>query len=236
MPSLTKLLSRNSISKEKEAAAEQPRPSIDHSAAPPVYTENPPAYDKDDIESPPSLTAGFANLRITDDSPKRDLCIAHLKLLECFYRLRQQISSTDGLFGICNSALKDANDGQECIDPKILSMLGEKRWAIYVCKAVDRFERWRDIVAPSRNRMTTDESQKGGRLEKMITSTPSEKTIRFDGDNLPPLGKSFSSRSPVITSLTNSFRRPHGLAFLHAQPASISRRLHSRWKNAAVVY
>jgi len=191
MPSLTKLLSRSSVAKEKEAFAQTPQSSSEHSPPPPAYITDAPPYSKKDIEAPPSLTTGFSNLRVSaDDSPNRAQCIAHLKLLECFYRLRQNISSTDGLFGIHNHALTSANGNQPCEDPKTLSLLGEKRWAIYVAKAVDRFERWRDAVAPPQHRLTAADTSKGGRLETLITTKLSWETISFDSDNLPPVGKS----------------------------------------------
>lgn len=190
MPSLTKLLSRSSATKEKEAFA-QTAASSTYSPPPPAYSTDAPPYSQEDIESPPSLTAGFSNLRISaDDSPNREQCIAHLKLLECFYRLRQNISSTDGLFGIYNHALTPANGGQQCDDPNALSLLGEKRWAVYVYKAVDRFERWRDAVAPPQQRLKSSDTNKGGRLQTLVSTDKVYKAIGFTPANLPPIGKS----------------------------------------------
>jgi len=191
MPSLTKLLSRSSATKEKEALAQKATVS-EHSPPPPAYVTDAPPYSKEDIESPPNLTAGFSNLRISaDDSPNREQCIAHLKLLECFYRLRQNISSKDGLFGIYNQALTSANGNRQCDDPHALSLLGEKRWAVYVSKAVDRFERWRDAVAPRQQRLMSADTNKGGLLETLVSTKTVYKTISFSTDNLPPVGKSF---------------------------------------------
>lgn len=109
---LSKIFS--SSNKEKEALAEaEANRSTEPSETVPTYTETqqqPPGYDEENKLEPPDYTAGFSNLKISDklgEFPEVNECIAHLKLLECFYRLRQKIGSTDGLFGISDRLVLD---------------------------------------------------------------------------------------------------------------------------------
>ncbi|KAL1296560.1 hypothetical protein AAFC00_000060 [Neodothiora populina] len=129
---------------------------------------------------PANLTAGFANLDLNDNKPEvtprltgfvnpksnpdrnqttplPDECIAHLKLLECFYRLRQSIGSANGLFGIPDPEGAYAAPAQRpsTIKPhgiteiaNIRAVISEKRWQIYVSRAVSRFDRWINSLDP----------------------------------------------------------------------------------------
>ena len=189
---LGKILRRAGEEKEKEALRDAPE-HYERSSPPPSYTgahQLPPQYDSEDIQGPPDITAGFSNLTLSghNSSPSRDQCIAHLKLLECFYRLRRTIGSTDGAFGICNASPRKIDDAVDLQDPELLTVLAEKRWAIYVGRAVDRFQRWRDNIAPSRNAVTVDECESGGALEGHMRQIVHLKTIRFDDHNIPPVG------------------------------------------------
>lgn len=191
MPSrLSKIFSSN---KEKEALAEaEANRNTQTSEAVPAYTETqqqPPGYDEEDRLDPPDFTAGFSNLNISDSKPSEfpevNECIAHLKLLECFYRLRQKIGSTDGLFGISNHLVLDVEDGERA--PSLLAKLAEKRWAIYVARAVDRFEAWLSAIQPSQ-RPSLDKIQADG--EKGLLIDPSYVKMhlrRFERDNMPPV-------------------------------------------------
>ncbi|KAL1958397.1 hypothetical protein VTO42DRAFT_4498 [Malbranchea cinnamomea] len=70
-----------------------------------------------------------------------DECIAHLKLLSAMTDLRDTISRTDGLFSVHDSQIGPSSaDGQQ--RAKALALLREKRWQIYVSRAVDRFTKW----------------------------------------------------------------------------------------------
>lgn len=100
---LSKFFSRSEKDKAAEAEAER---SGSTPSPPPNYQEPPPDYDGENALPPPDITAGFSNLKLGDDAGNQPIdvqCIAHLKVLECFYRLRQQIGSTDGFYGIDNS-------------------------------------------------------------------------------------------------------------------------------------
>jgi hypothetical protein len=115
------------------------------SSRPPSYHESGSAIDPEDVIPPPDPTAGFAYLGFEahrrSGMPHEAECIAHLKFLECLYRLRQTIASTDGLFGITNEYIKAASIS-DANKSELLAKLGEKRWAIFVTRSVDRFTAW----------------------------------------------------------------------------------------------
>lgn len=92
-------------------------------------------------------------------------CVSHLKLLAAIGRLRHDISTSDGLFGI-----QDSEAGEFSGDKRNLATarIREKRWAVYVSKAVDRFMAWWEKGVPA------------GEETAEISWTP---------DTLPPLGE-----------------------------------------------
>lgn len=59
-------------------------------------------------------------------------CIAHLKLLHAFAKLRHTIGNCDDLYGI----------SIETHDAELAERLREKRWSVFVTRAVARFEKW----------------------------------------------------------------------------------------------
>ncbi|TQW05155.1 alpha-ketoglutarate-dependent sulfonate dioxygenase [Cordyceps javanica] len=88
-----------------------------------------------------------------------DRCLAHLKLLHAFKEMKEDIGYTDGLWGIWDSLVTDGKgpsldsskapsgvaSGERSVDEgtkMLLSKLREKRWAIFVARAVDRYEAW----------------------------------------------------------------------------------------------
>ena len=114
---------------------------------PPEKGSPPPSYAED--ESPPNITAGFANLDLSSPDTKTaniEQCIAHLKLLEAFSRLREDIGCRDGLYGLYNDLVSDSLG--EATKSQLLAKMREKRWAIYVTAASMRFEAWWMKVSP----------------------------------------------------------------------------------------
>ncbi|KAM3499984.1 hypothetical protein MY10362_006810 [Beauveria mimosiformis] len=86
-------------------------------------------------------------------------CLAHLKLLHAIQAMKEDVGYTDGLWGIWDSLVSDGKG--ICLEaPKLhpqaksaeitsdeekkmmLSKLREKRWAIFLARAVDRYEAW----------------------------------------------------------------------------------------------
>ena len=153
---------------------------VEHEQGPPLYEE----LSRHDVSSV------FTNLRIsqeTNASAKSrlsvDECIAHLKLLEAFHQLREDISTTDGLYGLNDALISDSTEEKEKMG--LLARLREKRWAVYVTIAVTRFEAWFKTVQPESQMLTED-----------ILHSPSYERIATEGipldfslDNLPPLGE-----------------------------------------------
>ncbi|KAH6897304.1 hypothetical protein B0T10DRAFT_535886 [Thelonectria olida] len=108
------------------------------------------------------LVSSHSSPTIPDSSETEDLnvvnCLVHLKLMHAFQSLKEDIGYTDGLWGIWNtraeigrinhqsSEIKESYVDPICLsdDEKIqtLSKLREKRWAVYVARAVERYEAW----------------------------------------------------------------------------------------------
>lgn len=171
-------------------------------AAPPAYEKQqshasvpPPTYHNaqdlpDDFND--HLINGFAKLNL--DSPEgltRSQTIAHLKTLECFYRLRKRIASTNGLFGITNSNAESLLRQNNCSSSDdVLAVFGEKKWGVYVARAVDRFERWRDAVAPATKLVTIDQFDKSTGLGATFSDRASHGRLVLTPACLPPVGES----------------------------------------------
>ena len=191
---LSKILSRSA--KEKEAEAESERNNCNSNAngssPPPEYTQEAQDYDGDNVLQPPDMTAGFSNLRLDDESnksktPQVDQTIAHLKLLECFYRLRQKIGSSDGLFGLADSLVLDKGLATSDKTPENLAKLSEKRWAIYVSRAVDRFATWSASILPNTEMMRRTELVTVGEKGRLCDPSPKNAPIWFEKQNMPPV-------------------------------------------------
>lgn len=184
---LSRILSRT---KEKEAEAQAETNNRRSPSPPPAYgarEPSPPVIDQDDVITPADMTSGFKNLTISSDGsrPSVEQCIAHLKVLESFYRLRQTVSSTDGLFGIEDKFVRDSvPDGNSDRIPALLAKLAEKRWAIYVSRAVERFETWLITVLPDARPASTDGLVTYAECGKLLNPvTP----LCIAKDNVPPV-------------------------------------------------
>lgn len=148
----------------------------------------------------PDITSQFSSLDLTSTSPVPTVpeCIAHLKLLEIFHQLREEISTTDGLFGITDHSVvaspgirskKEEEEGR--------AKNREKRWAVYVTRAVDRFQIWwEECVPKSQPRLT----QKDVASEHIFEQKSAEG--RHLNLNPPPLGKCFGCRFKPTFRLT----------------------------------
>lgn len=145
----------------------------------PSEEASPPSYTVNDENAVPNLTAAFSNLSFeASDKPIVDQCIAHLKLLETFHQLREDVAFRDGLFGIQDSFVRSEPQRGE-----LLSKIREKRWAIYVTKAAQRFERWWEA-------MIEPEAQMSQQRNIATVFKQSVKPLALDHDHLPPLGQS----------------------------------------------
>lgn len=147
MPLLNKLLHKGD--QEKSPEKDVPSAHVEHPPSPfspsssAIVSEAPPGYTATDSPAESDLTAAFSNLNVSESNvpafPNEDLCLAHLKLLKSFHSLKEDVGYTDGLFGLwdarCELSVVENRD-------KALVAMREKRWSLYIARAVDRFEDW----------------------------------------------------------------------------------------------
>ncbi len=149
-----------------------------HNLVTPENPAPPPAYQAD----PPDITAAFSTLKLEDTAkPTPDQCIAHLKLLEAFHQLREDVATEDGLFGLRDDFVPQGMGEQR--HAEALLKIREKRWAIYVSKAAKRFEKWWQVCVEPDAEML---SQKAMAAEHFDTD---RHPLFFNTETLPPLGK-----------------------------------------------
>ena len=140
----------------------------------------PPSYSA----LPPDITASFSTLSLNRGTakPTKDQCIAHLKLLECFHELRENVATTDGLFGIGDHFAEKIHDPKA--KAELLLKIREKRWAVYVAKAAERFEAWwqHAIEISGKMQRLQDTSQLSATIKDAKPFGPMT-------DSLPPIGE-----------------------------------------------
>lgn len=158
------------------------------------------------------MLASVMNLRVTNGArdPDVDTCLAHLKLLHAIHNMKEEVGYTDGLFGLWDSRasgthflVESENEVKEqpyystqempLEDRKrYLSRIREKRWALFVARAVDRYEAtWNLQFKPT---LTEDNSN----IPDMFSNFPyTGKPLKWDNWMMPPLGKLCSLR-PLV--------------------------------------
>lgn len=150
----------------------------------PIEKQPLPQYSLDS----PDIVAAFSNLNLGSERTKlsQDQCIAHLKLLEAFHQLREDVATTDGLFGIKDSLVPES--ASEALRAELLLKIREKRWAVYVVKAVSRFETWwKTSVEPGG--LMLRQSEINQRFPYVINGDGEKDQLTFTAENLPPLGE-----------------------------------------------
>lgn len=170
MPSILPFKSKKT--KEGERGHEEYQsPQNNEVAPPPAYTAA-ASHGQSSVSSPlgsgqcqttndnVDISAAFENLSLnsTSDTPDVDTCVAHLKLLFAFESMKEDVGYTDGLWNIWDSradldielstadleALGARGEKRLPDDERKLklSKIREKRWALFVARAVDRYESW----------------------------------------------------------------------------------------------
>ena len=108
--------------------------------------EIPPDYYADDQNNVKAsvltddLGSAFCSLKLSGlppAFPKADHCLAHLKLLRTFHALKDEIGNRNGLFNLWDWRCEKAENKHDA-----WAMMREKRWALYIARAVERFEDW----------------------------------------------------------------------------------------------
>jgi hypothetical protein len=121
-----------------------------------------------------------------------DLCIAHLKFLESLSQLREEIGSKYSLLGIKDPVFRPTEQDQ--VGTAIVKVR-EKRWQVYVARAVDRFRKWWNACVPATldsapcRRLTATAMGKKGIDRVPVEGSPIKQLQLVD--HLPPLGKFF---------------------------------------------
>ena len=119
--------------------------------------------------------------------PNADYCLAHLQLLSVFHALKEDVGYNDGLFNLWDIRWENAENREET-----LVRMREKRWALYVARAVERFEDWWLQVLVSR------EPSKRLEAKEMISTnlefrqwTRKGRVRQWTRAMLPPIGGIF---------------------------------------------
>ncbi|KAK0630340.1 hypothetical protein B0T17DRAFT_219005 [Bombardia bombarda] len=107
-----------------------------------------------------NLAAAFEKLNLTTipSNPTVDTCLAHLKLLFAIQSMKEDVGYTDGLWGLWDARAgpldpsiiprekpsAEMTPQQKMQDKRLafLSRIREKRWALFVARAVERYEVW----------------------------------------------------------------------------------------------
>jgi len=192
------------VNKGKEAGSEQKTPVVyvedlsqeplalpisqEPEGPPPSYMENAELVDG---PSAAELNAAFANLNISESVtafPDPDRCLAHLKLLAAFHNLKEDVGYTDGLFGLWDARCEMASKRD-----KALAKTREKRWALFIARAVERFEAWwiNSLCAQETSKRL---EQKDMRSDNLSFMEFMKRGIaqKWTTDMLPPLGTHLS--------------------------------------------
>jgi hypothetical protein len=166
-----------------------------------------------------NLTAAFENLNLSSlpADPTVDTCLAHLKLLFAIQWMKEDVGFTDGLFGLWDEMAgpvdpvfkarpeKEKGGAKEksaAPEPsaeerlrnenlKTLSQIREKRWALFVARAADRYETWwKSLVrmSPTRPLVESDMSVAGFELYADFPNRV-DTFSHMSEDMLPPLGE-----------------------------------------------
>ncbi len=216
--------------------------------APPTFDQAQAAPHAQNDAEAVDLTAAFEKLELSDlpADPTVDSCLAHLKLLSAIQWLKEDVGFTDGLFDLWDAragpvdpafkARPEKEKGTEkkeksAPEPaaeerlrnenlKSLSKIREKRWALFVARAVDRYETWwKSLInmQPTRPLAEGDMTVAGFELYATFP-THGGSFSRMAEDMLPPLGDPPAPPAHQFITADCLLRRTHGLAYSHAEP------------------
>lgn len=144
----------------------------EENALPPPYSLQSPAAAAAAAQIPATGDLDWSDSPLELPTPAQ--CIAHLKLLHAFAKLRHEVGNYEGLYGIeseqfrgrrenvaegvapadeeqhlprggleeCDTGTKQVDTEAEQDAGSLAERLREKRWTVFVTKAVDRFDKW----------------------------------------------------------------------------------------------
>ncbi|KAF9741462.1 hypothetical protein PMIN01_01001 [Paraphaeosphaeria minitans] len=111
-------------------------PTRENDVAPPPYSSHPAPTPAADTHVGIGCEWGDA---INAELPTATQCATHLKLLHSLARLRKEVGCCEGLYGI---SFEGGTVGGAAEAGTLAERVREKRWSVFVARAVDRFERW----------------------------------------------------------------------------------------------
>jgi hypothetical protein len=182
------------------------------------------------------IEAPFADLQIdtAPHDPEPNVCLAHLRLLFAFEALKEDIGYNDGLFGIWDSRadgninVRENGDVEELPfegastsnledKKKSLSKLREKRWSLFVARAVDRYEAWWNTLPQELPPLTEDEmcNKNSPSFGQFVSG---DNPSWWEKKTLPPLGM-LSLSSPRISLIV--LRCFDGVPLPHVEPPQL---------------
>jgi hypothetical protein len=170
------LLSKADSSKMGNPKLAKSSESAEIESIPPPYSPATQAVDVTQTRSPNTshrVTQG--GLARPGETVAIDECIIHLKLLSVMANLRNSIRGTDELFGIRNSEAGNFSDPRK--QTQAVMRIQEKRWAVYVARAVDRFTDWWQHCLPNLNACRVS----------ALNDLPEAK-IAWSANMMPPIG------------------------------------------------
>lgn len=200
--------------------------SAKSSIAAPTEPSEPPAIGDKNTEN----GVLFAELTIYPPrgglGPSANACLAHLKLLHALHAMKEDVGYADGLWNIWNTRADDQREKlfEQTSSPPItaedkkrasLSRIREKRWALFVARAVDRYEAWWDTFP---KKMLTEEhmTQRTSLYNKFTTRG---KYLPWEKRMMPPLGTRhfYHTLKAVLTDV--ELRCSNGIALSPLKPA-----------------
>jgi hypothetical protein len=189
--------------------AAPPPPAYSVTAPPavgPASDTNPPVVDgkqppdaaATNEAEPVNITAAFEKLSLTSPTPSyfptTDACLAHLKLLFALQSMKEDVGYTDGLWGLWDSRAGPIDHSERSVEERAqdkqlqaLSQIREKRWALFVARAVERYEAWWRSFPRS---PLSEGDMMAASSDKYIdfTKDGSPPLIEWSEEMLPPLG------------------------------------------------
>ncbi|KAI9717597.1 MAG: hypothetical protein M1828_007158 [Chrysothrix sp. TS-e1954] len=154
-------------------------------AAPPPYTSKASSVNDVASQMQPLNLSGLNN---TSDIPTPDKTIVHLKLLHAVQSLRNQISSKEGLYGLKDDCILSRGLNEE-MRAAFNAKVSEKRWAVFVTQALDRFTVWWDMLKRQYNARPLelgDIHHERGKMPISIKRRP-DVALSWENGVLPPL-------------------------------------------------
>lgn len=170
-----------------------------------------------------SPTAAFEKLTLCNEpcDPCVETCLAHLKLLFAIQWMKEDVGFTDGLWGLWDAHAgpvglvpRDATSEMRVVatEPSVreemqdknretLSRIREKRWALFVARAVDRYEKWwRSLSAPVAAFCLSEQDMKSpdSTAYAAFPASRPDAAMIWTEDMLPPLGGLACSPEPGV--------------------------------------